>query len=177
MIDPDQGVSFVAVLICSVLTLVLTALSLGPSFAHVLEAPPRLTVWSPELWREATVFNGQYQFFAYVGGPLDVAAILSSAVLTYLLRHDRTSYRLALAGALLYALSLAVWFAWVAPANGTLATWTPGPIPDNFAAIRDRWETGHMVVGSLKLVGFILIAVAVVLSRPAVRLPEASSPR
>lgn len=30
-------------------TLLFTALSLGPSFAHVLEALPRLTVWSPEL--------------------------------------------------------------------------------------------------------------------------------
>jgi hypothetical protein len=29
------------------LTLVISALSLGPSFAHVLEAYPRLSLWAP----------------------------------------------------------------------------------------------------------------------------------
>jgi hypothetical protein len=158
-------------------TLVVTALSLGPSFAHVLEAPPRLTVWPPELWRETTVFNGQFRLFALVGGPLDAGAILAAAVLAYLLRHDRKPYWLALAGAVLFALSLTVWFLWVAPVNAVLATWTPGPIPENFTEIRNRWETGHMAVASIKLIGFILIALAVVLSRPAARLPREPSSR
>ena len=35
------------------LALLLAALSLGASYAHVLEAPPRLNDWPPELWREA----------------------------------------------------------------------------------------------------------------------------
>jgi hypothetical protein len=148
--------------ILSLLVLTLAALSLGPSFAHVLEAPPRLTVWSPELWREATVFNGQYQLFATIGGPLDVAAILATALLAYVLRRERPGFRLALASCLLFALSLAVWFAWVAPANGVLATWTPGPIPDDFGAVRTRWETGHMAVAGLKLVGFMATALAII---------------
>ena len=44
----------------SVLAAAVAALSLGPSFAHMLESGPRLYVWSPELWREATVFNQQF---------------------------------------------------------------------------------------------------------------------
>jgi hypothetical protein len=148
--------------ILSLLVLTLAALSLGPSFAHVLEAPPRLTVWSPELWREATVFNGQFQLFATIGGPLDVAAILATALLAYVLRRERSGFRLALAGCLLFASSLAVWFAWVAPANTVLATWTPGPIPDDFEAVRTRWETGHMAVAGLKLLGFMAMALAIV---------------
>ena len=149
--------------IWSLATLVVAALSLGPSFAHVLEAPPRLTVWPPELWREATVFHGQFLLFGILGGPLDGGAILAAAVLAYLLRDRRRSFRLALAGALLFALALAVWLSWVAPANGVLATWTPGPVPQNFAEIRNRWETGHMVIAALKLLGFIALAGAVVL--------------
>jgi hypothetical protein len=148
--------------ILSLLVLTLAALSLGPSFAHVLEAPPRLTVWSPELWREATVFNGQFQLFATIGGPLDVAAILATALLAYVLRRERSGFRLALAGCFLFASSLAVWFAWVAPANTVLATWTPGPIPDDFEAVRTRWETGHMAVAGLKLLGFMAMALAIV---------------
>jgi hypothetical protein len=148
--------------ILCLLVLTLAALSLGPSFAHVLEAPPRLTIWSPELWREATVFNGQFQLFATIGGPLDVATILATALLAYRLRGERPGFRLALAGFLLFALGLAVWFTWVAPANGILATWTPGLIPENFYAVRNRWETGHMAVAGLKLLGFMATALAIV---------------
>ena len=156
-----------ALRIWSLVTLVVAALSLGPSFAHVLEAPPRLMVWTPELWREATVFNGQFLLFGILGGPLDGGAILSSAALAYLLRNQRRTFRLALAGALLFALALAVWLAWVSPANAVLATWTPGPIPENFAEIRNQWETGHMAIAALKLAGFTALAGAVVLSGEA----------
>lgn len=156
--------------IWSLVTLIIAALSLGPSFAHVLEAPPRLTVWSPELWREATVFNGQFRLFAVVGAPLDLGVIAVAAVLAYLLRHESGRFRFALAGAVLFGLALAAWFALVAPANGILATWQPGPIPEDFHAVRDRWETGHMVVAGLKLLAFMATALAVAPSgKPAGR--------
>lgn len=145
-----------------VAALAVTALSLGPSFAHVLEAPPRLTVWSPELWREATVFNGQFQLFAIVGAPLDIAAILVPAILAYLLRGRRPAFQWALAGTILFALALAAWFIVVAPANSVLATWQPGPIPEEFFPTRNRWEIGHMIVATLKFLGFIAIAIAAV---------------
>ncbi|PVE24991.1 hypothetical protein DC522_07160 [Microvirga sp. KLBC 81] len=161
--------------IWSFVTLTLAALSLAPSFARVLEAPPRLMVWPPELWREATVFNGQFELFALIGGPLDLAAILTTAVLALLLRGHKSRFWFALAGALLFALSLAVWFRWVWPANSVLATWQPGPVPENFVAIRNRWETGHMAVAALKLLGFMATALAVTL--PARPLPEASRSR
>jgi hypothetical protein len=151
--------------VLSTIVLTLAALSLGPSFAHVLEAAPRLTVWPPELWREATVFHGQFRLFAIVGGPLDVGTILGTAFLAYALRHERPSFRWALAGCLLFALGLGVWFAWVAPANSILATWAPGPVPENFHAVRNRWETGHMAVASLKLLGFMATALAVASAR------------
>jgi hypothetical protein len=151
--------------ILSLVVLTLAALSLGPSFAHVLEAAPRLTVWPPELWREATVFHGQFRLFATIGGPLDVGTILGTALLAYALRHERPSFRLALAGGLLFVLGLGVWFAWVAPANGILSTWVPGPVPENFHAVRNRWETGHMAVACLKLLGFMATVLAVTPAR------------
>lgn len=167
--------------IWSLATLTLAALSLGPSFAHVLEAPPRLFDWPPDLWREATVFHGQFALFALVGGPLDLAAIGATAVLAFLLRHDRARRVPALAGFLLFGLGLAVWFGWVGPANTVLATWQPGPVPENFATIRDRWETGHMAVAAIKLIGFLATALAAVPPTAALSptrpLPEAARSR
>jgi hypothetical protein len=145
------------------IALTLAALSLGPSFAHVLEAVPRLTVWPPELWRETTVFQRQFEWFALVGAPIDVAAIIVAFVLCYRLRRERSPFRFALTAALLLAGGLASWFAAVTPANAILATWKPGPIAADFEAVRTRWEIGHMLVAVLKLAGFAALATAVAL--------------
>ncbi|MBN8958796.1 MAG: DUF1772 domain-containing protein [Rhizobiales bacterium] len=149
-------------------TLVIVALSLAPSYAHVLEAYPRMAVWSPELWREATVFNAQFWLFAVVGAPIDILAVLVPAGLTWALRRagDRRTAAFTFAGTLCFAAALAAWFLLVAPANSILATWTPGPVPADFDAVRLRWESGHMVVAAFKLVGFVLLALACVLPRP-----------
>lgn len=141
------------------LTATIAALSLGPSFAHVLESVPRLTKWSPSLWRETTVFNGQFLLFAVIGAPLDVAAIACPGLLAWLLRADRPAFWFVLAAAVLYAVSLAMWSILVKPANDVLATWVPGPIPENFDAIRLRWETGHMIVTGIKAAGFVSLIV------------------
>jgi hypothetical protein len=144
-----------------IVALIMAALSLAPSFAHVLEAWPRLTIWPPELWREATVFNAQFAVLGVLGAPLEGGVILATAWLSYVSRHDG-SFRLALYAMLLFVLGLALWFAWVAPANAELATWTPGPVPADFDRVRLRWETGHMVIAAVKLVAFFLLAKAVI---------------
>ena len=140
--------------------LVLAALSLGPSFAHLLEAGPRMTRWSPELWREATVFNGQYQLFGLVGGPIDIGVILVTGVAAYLLRGEGVIFECTLAGLAFFMLSLICWLSIVAPANAVLATWTPGPLPEDFFAVRNRWESGHMIMSGLKTAGFVSVALA-----------------
>lgn len=145
------------------LTALIGALSLGPSFAHVLEALPRLRTWSPELWRETTVFNAQFQYFLAVGAPLDVLAIIFPVVLALLLRQEGAAAWVAGIGAAFFALALVLWFMLVAPANAVLATWVPGPIPADFDTVQWRWETGHMAVASAKLFGFAFIAFALLL--------------
>jgi hypothetical protein len=142
------------------LSLVLAALSFAPSYAHVLEAGPRLHDWPPELWRAATVFHGQFAWFAIIGAPIDVAAIVMLAVMAFALRSRRPTFWFALAAAGLFLAGLLAWAAIVAPANGVLATWQPGPIPRDFTAVRARWETGHIVVAALKALGFVALCIA-----------------
>lgn len=146
-----------------VVTLFLAALSLGPSYAHVLEAGPRLAVWSPELWREATVFNRRFEYFAVVGAPVDLAAIVASFALSFLFYGRRPAFALSLLGAVLLTAALALWFVRVAPMNATLSLWTAGPIPPDFDIVRRRWETGHMIVAALKGLGFLSLAAALLM--------------
>lgn len=152
--------------------LLIAALSLGASYAHLLEAPPRLHDWPPELWREATVFHGQYAYFAIIGAPVDVAAIVLLTVLAWLARFERPTFWFAVIGAGLFLAGLLAWAAIVAPANAVLATWRPGPIPADFEAVRIRWEVGHMIVAALKLGGFLSLSVAA--TAPAWRVTHLS---
>jgi hypothetical protein len=145
------------------LTALICALSLGPSFAHVLEALPRLKIWSPDLWRDTTVFNAQYLLFQRVGAPLDVAAILLPGILTFLVWRDPAARMTAGGATLFYALALVLWFVLVAPQNEVLSTWTPGPLPSDFAAVQWRWETGHTAVAAAKLIGFAFLALSLLL--------------
>ena len=141
-----------------VAALTVAALSLGLSFAHLAEAPPRLFAWTPELWRDATVFGGQYTVFAPLGAVLDSSAVLLAGILAWLAQGDRVRFRPALAGCLFYAAALATWFVWVAPANADLAAWVPGALPDDFFDTRDRWESGHAAIACIKLAGFVALA-------------------
>lgn len=143
-----------------VLALVLGALSLAPSWAHLLEAPPRIGAWPPELWREATVFHGQFAYFALVGAPVDLLAILVAGILALTFRNGPGARTTGIA-ALLFLAALGVWLGVVAPANAVLATWRPGPLPADFAMVRDRWEYGHIAIAAIKLVAFASLALAV----------------
>jgi hypothetical protein len=163
-----------AIYLTSLLSLLLAALSVAPSVAHVLEAWPRLFVWSPELWREATVFNGQFALFAWLGGPIDIAAIGAAVVLAYLLRLDRRSFWPALIGAAMLTAGLIAWAVIVAPMNWVLATWTRGPIATDFDAVRLQWEVGHMVVAMAKITRFLAIGIAV--AAPRLPVPRAAAP-
>jgi hypothetical protein len=148
--------------ITKAIALVIAALSVAPSFAHALESYPRLMIWAPELWRDATVFNAQFLLFAVIGAPIDMLAILVPAGLALMLRGKRPQFALALAATLTFALGLIIWFTVVATANSVLATWTPGPIASDFAAVRRQWEFGHLSIAGVKLVGFTLLALACV---------------
>jgi len=144
----------------SILALTLAALSLGPSFAHVLEAPPRIRDWPPQLWIDATVLHGQFALYRLVGGPIDVAVVVATIALAAAARRT-PAFRGVAAAAILFALALIAWFGLVAPVNTILATWADGSAPENFVEVRNRWETGHMAVAALKFAGFIALAAAV----------------
>ena len=145
--------------------LTLAALSLGLSFAHALEAPPRLRNWPPDLWRETTVFHGQYALFGALGGPIEIATVILALIAAAVAIRGGEGRVEAVVGAMLFVAALVVWLAVVNRANGVMATWRPGPLPVDFAAIQRRWETGHIVMAGLKLLGFLSLALWAI--RPA----------
>ena len=144
--------------------LILAALSLGPSFAHLLERPPRMS-WPPQLWIAATNFGGQYAWFGRVGALLDPATVLVLLLLAWQGRRYRPDFVAAAASFLLFSAALACWALVVQPMNVVMAGWTPGSVPADFETVRARWETGHVIVAALKLAGLVALAFAVLPGR------------
>ena len=135
-------------------TLVLAALGLTMTSAHVLEMPQKMA-YSAELY--SAVNTTLYRYFAIVGGTYQIGGIVSAWILTSLLKRRRLSYKWALMGAALLLLSFISWLILVEPVNlqieAALAA-APETIPSLWQALRNRWEYGHAIGFVLHLLGF-----------------------
>jgi hypothetical protein len=144
-----------------VVTLVLVALVLGTSFAHVLEWPAKLQ------YDGALYTRLQTTLYIYWGPPnltgfVEPAAILAVLVLAALLRHERPAFTLVAVAAGGLLLAFPVIFFWrVAPVNAAFRTAAlAGTVPKDWTALRARWETGHALRFALHLFAFVLLASA-----------------
>ena len=101
------------------LTLTLASLLMGTSFAHTLEMPAKMNV-DGQLWR--TFQHTLYPYFAYVGAPVEIGAILTAAVLCYLVRAHQPAFYLTLAGTICLSLAFfVVWLGFTNPVNAETA--------------------------------------------------------
>jgi MFS family permease len=142
------------------ITIVLSALALTMTSAHVLELPQKMA-YSGEMY--AAVNTTLYRYFAIVGGPYQIGAIVSAIVLTILVRRSRT-FRWALAGTLLLIAAFASWLILVLPVNRDVAAAveaSPHAVPSLWLHLRDRWEYGHATGFVLHLAGFCALVMSI----------------
>lgn len=140
----------------SLTVLVLTALLLGTTFAHVLEAPAKFQ-YDAAQW----VFAQQnlYRSFASIGGAIELSAIAATIGYAFLLRND-ASFVWAIVAAVLIAMAFAVWVFVTASVNARVETWSLDAIPTEWRSLRMQWEYSHIVRWVAHLVGFISLATA-----------------
>jgi hypothetical protein len=148
------------------IAITLVALTMGTSFAHLLEWPAKLH-YSGELYLRL-----QTSLYAYWGPPsitgfIEPAAVLSVLFLAVLCCRRPVILRLTLGAAICLLLAFPVVFFWrVAPANATFfqAAHT-GILPSNWNAWRMRWETGHVIRFVLHFTAFVLLTVSLTYER------------
>ena len=151
--------------------IILTALSAGLSFAHLLELPPRVFYFDARLW-VATTTRGLYALFGTVGAVTEIGSILTAVVLTFLVRARGAAFRLTLVGAILLALAFVSWVAFVAPVNAELATWTVDSFPADWTRYRDQWEYTHATNAVIKLFALGSLVLSVIVETPGRSLRE-----
>jgi len=135
------------------ITLILVALLLGTTFGHALEMPMKMNV-DGRLWM--TFQHTLYRYFAYIGAPIEIGAIISLGILSFMMRrHHPVSFYLVLTAALCVAAAFfVVWLGFTNPVNAETAKWTADTIPLNWAEWRRQWEYSHLARFALHLIGF-----------------------
>ncbi|MGY3033524.1 hypothetical protein ACVIIV_002694 [Bradyrhizobium sp. USDA 4354] len=148
--------------IWTMVTLLLAALLLGTTFAHTLEIMAKLQYDGP-LWTRLQ--QTLYPFFAWVGGPVEIGAIVASALLAFMLRHDQVPFLLGSAATACFALAfLGIWIFVTNAANVEILQWSTQSVPSDWAAWRRQWDYSHAARFVVQLIGFVALTGAVVFS-------------
>ena len=134
--------------------LTLTALGLAPGASHLLQLPVKMG-YTAEVYTVVT--STLYSWYGLVAGAIQVAALISVAMLAWQARRlPGGGLAAASAGALLA--SLLLWGFVVGPVN---ATWAGASnlSPEQFSvahdALRARWEYGHVAAFIAWFVGWV----------------------
>ncbi|SJM90276.1 conserved membrane hypothetical protein [Crenothrix polyspora] len=144
-------------------TILLVALLTGLAFAHVLELPAKMQ------YEAAMYIALQKSLYVQwgppnVGGVLEPAAIIATALIAFFGRNNKRGLWLPLGAlaALLTAFPV-VFFVLVAPANaGFMATTLPS-IPVNWTEFRANWELGHVIRFGLQFSALSLLVLLLAL--------------
>jgi hypothetical protein len=146
------------------LSLLFVALTLGLTFAHVLEIVGKLRLDGRE-W--LTVQQNLYIAFGPIGGTCEVLAILFAWVTVSQQPRGSTEARYAWTAAVAASVGLVAWALVVAPMNTVLSAWTPESIPADWMRVRNRWEIGHATQAVLYAIAFVALALGPARARPS----------
>lgn len=140
------------------LAIVLTALALVPVAAHLFAVPNKIDLAQTQYFVVQNIYRGWWLF-----GLAPFGALATNLLLTILMRHQRGPFRLALAGFLCIAATLAIYFTWTEPANKATNSWTV--VPDNWIALRAQWEYSHAVNAIITFIGLCAVTLSALTAR------------
>jgi hypothetical protein len=140
------------------LALVLTALALVPTGAHLFELPNKIGLSEEQYF----TVQGIYRGWALFGIALFGAAIADLA-LVVLLRRQHAASRWAIVALAAMLATLAIFFVWTFPTNQATSNWTV--VPGDWRDLRAQWEYSHAVNAVLTLLSFCAVALSTVLAR------------
>jgi hypothetical protein len=140
------------------LALVLTALALVPTGAHLLELPNKIELSEGDYFAVQSIYRGWAML-----GIVIIGAVLANLVLAIFLRGQGLAFACAVIAFLCVAVTLVIFFAFAFPANQATSNWTE--VPANWQHVRWKWEASHAANGALTFIGFCALAMSVLLTR------------
>jgi len=131
-------------------SILLVALSLMPAGAHLLALPNKIDMNAADYLASQQAYRGR----AYVG-VFVVLALVATAALAWTARESSAAFVPALVAFACLAATQVVFWTLNFPANRVTHNW--GTLPENWEALRLRWETGHAVSALLTLVALVAL--------------------
>ncbi len=118
--------------------IVLSALALVPSGAHLAALPNKIDLAQTDYFIVQNVYSGWAMF-----GAVWFAALAANVALAIGVRAEPAPFRLATGAALCFVAMFAIFFMWTLPANQATANWTA--LPEHWRTLRRDWEFSHAV--------------------------------
>jgi hypothetical protein len=140
------------------LALVLTALALVPSGAHLFALPNKIGLAQDQYFVVQNIYRGWALFGIVLFG-----ALIANLALALMLRGRGTPFVLALVAFFSIALSLAIFFIWTYPANQATHNWTT--VPANWEQLRWQWEYSHAANALITFVAFCSVTLSALATR------------
>ncbi|MEX0806296.1 MAG: DUF1772 domain-containing protein [Candidatus Binatia bacterium] len=122
--------------------------------AHLLELPNKINLSREDYLTVQQIYRG----WALLGFVV-VGALLSTLVLTIIIRQERTAFIFALIAFLCIVGTQVVFWTYTYPANAATNNWTM--LPDNWLELRRQWEYSHATSAGLNLVALIALILSV----------------
>jgi hypothetical protein len=149
-------------------TIMLTALSMGAALAHLLELPAKLA-YEGGLW--LTLLQTLYPpAFGTFGAAVETGAVVSSLALVVAVRHRRPAFGWTVLGALCIVAAHAVFWVWVAPVNDAMGRMTAETLPPDWMVLRAQWEYAHAIRAVLQMLALGLLVWSVLAETPKDRV-------
>lgn len=139
------------------ISLLFTALTLAPAMAHLLELPHKIHLPREDYLTVQQIYRGWSLL-----GIVVIGALLSTLLLTILVRKQRSAFVLTLIALLCLVAAHAVFWTHTYPANQATSNWTV--MPSNWQDLRQQWEYSHATGAGLNL-GALMALLTGVLAR------------
>jgi hypothetical protein len=137
------------------LSILLVALTLAPSAAHLLEMPNKIVLAADDYLAVQQIYHG-WALLAVVVFP----AILSTAAYVMILHLQRQPYALAAFGFACLLAGQAIFWMFTYPANQETGNWTM--LPPDWMQLRAQWEYSHATGALFNLSAFVALLWAAV---------------
>jgi hypothetical protein len=147
-----------------ILSLLVVALSLVPTGAHLFALPNKIGLPPAEYLVTQAAYRGWALF-----GIVTIPALLLVGLHTFALRDRLGVFMLSLVALVTLVLSNALFWAYTQPANRATAFWTR--VPSDFERLRAQWEYSHAAAAVLTFVAFVSLLFAIVNETPRPVLP------
>jgi len=128
----------------------LSALTLAPLMAHLLELPNKMPLSRDAYLTVQSIYSGWNML-----GIIEVATVVFSTILFILTIKNERPLRFIFFTIICFDLALILFFSFTYPANRETDNLTI--LPDNWQQLRNVWESSHAARAALYIIGLTLL--------------------